>query len=383
MKKPSSDVVVIGAGAAGCAAAYFLAQEGVSVTIIERDSVASHASGTSGGLLLPLTAAMDREFLLPLAELSYRMHMEMGPQLEEESGVKLNASDTSVLKVCIEPGDSDEVEAFQRLQQGAEGFSSQWMDGDELRRVEPRLSEEVSNGAVMGPISTLDAFNFTLALAQSAERMGVELRHGTVTGLETAEGRLRGVQTEQRMLSCDACVVATGPWAGSAGDWLGIPVPLKPHKGQIVHLQGLEPGLPFAVSWRFMATQKEDGLLWIGSTIEDVGFDDSTTTDARDRILQGAVRVMPSLIDVPIVRQTACFRPMAPDNIPIVDGNRGVEGVYVCGGGGKHGILMSLAMGKAIADMIVRGATEVPIEPCGLARFDSYTPEMWGQLEVK
>jgi glycine/D-amino acid oxidase-like deaminating enzyme len=374
----TTEVVIIGAGAVGCSTAYFLAREGAKVTIIERDSVASHASGSAAGLLLPLSATEGRETLWPIVELSFRMHRDIGPRLEEESGVKLRSSMSSMLKVCLEQWEVDEAREVMEAQKDFEGFTSVWLDGDEVRHIEPRLTEDVLGGCLAGPIGMVDAYSYTLALAQAAERYGAVMRHGNVTGMHTAGDRVRAVRVGQEDVACDVCVIAMGPWTGAAGEWMQTPVPVRPYKGETVCLQGIVPKLSCSIKWRSSITQKPDDLLWVGSTREHVGFDDSVTTDARDQLMGNAARLMPAMMDVPIVRQVACFRPLTPDTLPIIDGECGVDGVYIASGSGGHGILLSPAMGKAVADLVTGGATDVPVEPYRLDRFGGVMPDTWG-----
>ena len=83
----SPEVVIIGAGVVGCATAYYLAKEGVKVTIVERDSIASHASGFALGGLNPLGGVGIPDPLGPFALESYRLHKHLALQLKEETGI--------------------------------------------------------------------------------------------------------------------------------------------------------------------------------------------------------------------------------------------------------------------------------------------------------
>ena len=97
---------------------------------------------------------------------------------------------------------------------------------------------------------------------------------------------------------------------------------------------------------------KPDGLIWCGSTEEDVGFDLSLTEEARTRIMTMAVRLMPSLANAEQALHTACLRPVTPDWLPIVGQAPSWDNAYICAGGQKKGILLGPAMGKGIAEII-------------------------------
>ena len=87
----NTDVVVIGAGAVGCATAYFLSKAGVPTTLIERTAVASQASGFAAGTIVPLSGKGIPGPLEQLAQVSFTMHIGLWGQLEDESGIDFQA----------------------------------------------------------------------------------------------------------------------------------------------------------------------------------------------------------------------------------------------------------------------------------------------------
>ena len=162
---------------------------------------------------------------------------------------------------------------------------------------------------------------------------------------------------------------AAGPWAGEASGWLGFDLPVGPLKGQIVHLRQMDPPL-----WKHMVgpvqiASKKDGLVWLGATEEHEGFDNRTTQQAREDLLARAVRMVPPLADQPVVGHTSCLRPVAPDRLPIIGRAPGRDNVYLAAALEKKGILIAPAIGRAIADLVVRGETSVPIQNFSLSRF--------------
>ena len=102
---------------------------------------------------------------------------------------------------------------------------------------------------------------------------------------------------------------------------------------------------------------KGDGMIWAGTTEEEVDFDETITEAARDEILLPLARFFPPLLDAEIVQQTACLRPVSADGAPIVGPVPGVEGLFVATAGGRKGILMSPALGRIAADFVTDGQT--------------------------
>ena len=176
---------------------------------------------------------------------------------------------------------------------------------------------------------------------------------------------------ESGEVSCEKLVLAMGPWMGQAASWLGFPVPITPLKGQILRLEVDGPPLEHAVyrGGGGYISSKSDGLVWAGTTEEEVGFDDHPTPEARVEIMKRTLEVMPELEGARVALQTACLRPVAEDGLPIIGTAPGWEGVYLATGAGRKGILLGAGMAKATADLVMRGRTPLPIAPFSPARF--------------
>ncbi len=357
-------IVVIGAGVAGCAAAYYLAREGLPVTIVDRESAAFGASGYAVGLLNPLTGTGVPGPMEAMAHFSYRTHLALWEELEEQSGVDFQAELVPHLQLSLTEEDVEGAAELMARWGSAPGFSTQWLDADEVLRLEPRVNRGVQGAILLESLAVLDSRSFTLALLEGARAHGAVLVKGEVTGLADSSVTLR-----DREIGCDAVVLAAGPWVGEASGWLGFELPVGPLKGQIVHLRQMEPPL-----WKHMVgpvqiASKKDGLVWLAATEEREGFDNRTTQQARDSLVARALRMVPSLADQPIVGQTSCLRPIAPDRLPIIGRAPGRDNVYLAAALEKKGIMIGPAVGRAIADLVVRGETSVPIKNFSPSRF--------------
>ena len=121
--------------------------------------------------------------------------------------------------------------------EAADGFNAHWLDAAELREMEPRLNPEARRGLYAYGNAILSGYEFTLALARAAERMGAEIRQGRAVGIQAESDRVTGVALEDGELACDAVVIASGPWSAQAGEWLGVNIPVEPYKGEILRLR--------------------------------------------------------------------------------------------------------------------------------------------------
>ena len=367
-----AEVCVVGGGVTGCAIAYLLAKQGVRTTLVEKDSIGAHASGTAAGTLNPLYGAGIPGPLQPLALESFRRHPELWQELGAETGIDVQGRRVPLAMVAFDAEEEAELGELARSMQGVGDFSIHWLSARLLRRMEPGVSPRAIGALVIEDIGSLDSHLYTLALSRAAAKSGAVIVDGEATGLESRGGRVVAVTLLDGHVTCDCLVLATGPWAGDGAGWLGMPIsiPVYPLKGEILRLAAPGPGLRhiLAHGGHYVA-RKADGLVWCGTTEQEVQFDDRPSQAARDSILQAAAELVPRLAGARVVRHTACLRPASRDGLPLLGPVPGWEDVYMATGTGRKGILLSPAVAQAIADLIVRGRTDLPISPFGLDRF--------------
>jgi glycine oxidase len=368
----SVDVVIVGGGVAGCAAAYELAAAGLKPLVVERDAIASHASGFAFGELLPWWGRGIPGPLFPFARECMKLHQKLNPTLREETGIDTEFKMSSAVLVAFDQADTDLL-LSRRQWLVSQGVLAQWLDVAGLRQVEPRISAEAAGGLYLEGVGILDSYKLVLALAQGAQQHGAAIRQGNVQGIKRQGDRAVAVILDGEIIPCQHLVLAAGPWSGLAGEWLGMPVPVKPLKGQILRLE--LPGAPLTtyVGWESCyATTKGDGLLWAGTTEEDVGFDEQPTLEARNYILQGLIRALPAAQEAQLVRQTACLRPLSADGLPILGKVPNWVNVYLTTGAGRNGLLLGPGMGRCLAQLIMTGecSCSFQIAPFSLERFN-------------
>ncbi|MDP8921873.1 MAG: FAD-binding oxidoreductase, partial [Chloroflexota bacterium] len=174
-------VVVIGGGAAGCAAAYYLRAAGVPVTLVEREGVGTQASGWSAGGLNPLHGVPEP--LAALALESFRLHLALWPELERLTGQNLGARCISLAMVAPDDAAIPPLLELRDVFEAADGFSARWLDSAEFRALEPRVAPGIAGALVTRGNGVLDSHRFTAALAAAAQGFGAALRIGTVAGI--------------------------------------------------------------------------------------------------------------------------------------------------------------------------------------------------------
>src|SRR5262249_18251883 len=158
--------------------------------------------------------------------------------------------------------------------------------------------------------------------------------HGRAIGLRRDGGRVTGVVLERDVIACSTVVLAIGPWSRDVSDWIGVPIDVRPLKGQILRLQAPGPPVECSVGWGHnYPTPTTDGLRGGGTAEEEAGFDEESTPAARDEIGDALVKMLPAMADAQVAQQTACLRPVASDGLLVLGRAPGLDHVYVATGG--------------------------------------------------
>jgi glycine oxidase len=366
----SSGVVIVGGGIVGMAVAYYLAKAGLPGIVVERDAIGSHASGFAYGGLSPLTGAGIPGPLAQVAQEGMRLHRELAEAVVEETGIGIDFRLRPSLALAFTDAEARRLQAALPWQQQQPGYTVRWLDAAAARRAEPRIADEALGGLWIEGTADVEPYRLVLALTRAAERLGVSVRHGRVVGLRRRGAAVTHVVLERDEVACDTVVLALGPWSGETTPWLGLPIEVRPLKGQILRLEA--PGAPVAcsVGWgQNYATTKPDGLLWAGTTEEEAGFDEEATVAARDEIGAALVKMLPAMADAQVVYQTACLRPVASDGLLLLGRAPGLDRVYVATGAGRKGILLGPAMARTVADLIQTGKSGLALEAFAPGRF--------------
>ena len=362
-----TDVVIVGGGVAGVATAYYLRSLGLSSTIVEKDHIAAHASGFAYGGLYPLSGAGIPGPNLALSMFGFELHRRLASRLADETGVDPLWRRRESLNLAFDETEASDIRASVDWVNAQSGFSGEWIDSSSLPSIDTRISDRAVGAGIIDGSADVDPTLMSKSL-QVASRASV--RKGIVEGIEVRSGRVVAVLLDHERIDCDTVVLASGPWLSAMAAWLGAIVPIQPLKGEILRLRAVGAPLEQNLGWRgnYMA-HKPDGLFWAGTTETEAGFDEVPTRAAEQRIREIVRKLIPAFADAPLVRQTACLRPMTADGLPVLGRLPNTEGVFVAGGGGRKGILYGPAMGHVIASLIAGTAPEIDISDFGCERF--------------
>ena len=361
----TADLVIIGGGIIGVATAYFAARAGLRPIVLEKRAM-------PGTLTTPkATGAFRAQFDNPDEMALVREGIDFYSHFAERTGMDgydLGIHQQGYLWLATTP---ETVERQRRLVAEQRGWGLddvELLDGDEARRRFPYLSDAVLGARYRGGDGWLDVRSLMMGYARASQAPLV--LETTVTGIEVAGGRVRGVQTSRGAVSTDRVVIAAGPFSAEVGRLAGLALPITCVRRQrliLPEVPDVPQDAPMTIDdetgahWRPWATGAH--LMWTTPTEspsapqEDVpttaAFAFGLLNPASDHAI---ARISPFWRDV-WLRNTCHWLQVAgqysytPDHRPLL-GATPIEGLYVNCGYSGHGIMASAGGSRLTVDVI-------------------------------
>lgn len=366
-----SDVVIVGGGIIGSAIAYNLVRAGAKVTVLERDGVASGASGVGAGMLSVIEGTRHDKSMFALGRASLRLVKDTTAALREETGLDPEYVQVGMVRVAFNDREEQALRALQETAK-AEGMEVDWLKQEDLLPTEPGLSSDIIGALYSLGEHQIRANRLTEAFARAAANRGADYRLGAFTaGLMCQGQRVTGVHlADGSHLSADHVVIAAGPWSGQLTADLGVSIPVRPVRGQLVHLHSVARVIRMSVVYGgSYITPKVDGTLIVGATQEEAGFDRRSTAEGVASLLNLAPQLVPALATAEVTAVKVGLRPGTPDDLPILGPVPGWDGLSVATGHFRSGVVLSPITGKLVAEAIISGAIDPLLRPFSLGRF--------------
>ncbi len=382
-----NEVIIIGGGVCGCSIAYHLSRQGISSQIIERDAIASQASGRAWAVISPLArillffegAVVPKGSMRPCLsffEEGYRRFPQLALELKEEGGVDIGYGELPCISVIFQ--ENEEKYFKKRLSELTnEGFEVSWLEADDVKARIPGIVSGV-RGGIYFPGRQVEPYKYVLSLFQAAEARGVSMKQREAVGFSHQGSNVTAVILAEGEVQADAVVLAMGPWSQQGASWLGKDIPLTVRRGQCIKVE-VPQQLP---SYRLLGDRvavipKVDGTVILGRTgahdvvhEKVVNFDDSPTEEAKTSIINAAVDLLPGLGESRLIEHRAGLEAWQPDGgLPMLGRLPGWNNVYIATWLATWGIQWSPAVGRVMADLIIKGDTDESIEALSPARF--------------
>ncbi|MEU9310609.1 FAD-binding oxidoreductase [Streptomyces sp. NPDC048256] len=381
-KRPSGDVVVVGAGMVGAACALYAARAGLDVILVDRGPVAGGTTGAGEGNLLVSDKEPGPELQLALlsAGLWGELAQELGAAVEYEPKGGLVVASTPASLTAL-----TELAAGQR----AAGVSAVHVRADQLNDLEPYLARGLAGGVLYPQDAQVMP---TLAAAHLVRASGARLQTGrtVIRVLLDTAGAVRGVRTDRGDILAPAVVNAAGTWGSEVAALAGVRLPVLPRRGFVLVTEPLPRRIRHKVyAADYVADVASDsaalqtspvvegtaaGPVLIGASRERVGFDRSFSLPVVRALAAGATRLFPFLEHVRAMRTYLGFRPYLPDHLPAVGPDPRVPGLFHACGHEGAGIGLATGTGHLIAQTLTGRRPELDLAPLRPDRFDRPDP---------
>jgi sarcosine oxidase subunit beta len=364
--KASYDCVVIGGGISGLAIAYELARKGYrDVAVLDECYLGSGATGRCGSGIRAQFTGPDQIVLMREAEVMWsHLAEELDFEVHYRAGGYLFLWDTPELV---------ERARHNVALQNQYGVMSRIVDKQEALGICPALDPD---SFLAGQWHDRDAqcfpFDTVTGYARAARRLGVDIVPMTrVFGLDKSGNRITTVHTTQGNITAGNVVNAAGAGAKELGAMVGIDLPIRMDKHQIMATEPLEQFLgPMIVKNALYFLQTHRGNVVGGTdTGEKSATDIDSTFEFLTKFAQEATEVMPRLAGVKLMRQWAGYYDVSPDAHPILGPVDEVPNFFQADGFSGHGFMMAPVVGKLLAEYIADGKPSIDIEPYNFRRF--------------
>ncbi|GGF57426.1 FAD-dependent oxidoreductase [Azorhizobium oxalatiphilum] len=349
--RKSYDVAVIGGGLVGASIAYGLAKSGQKVAVLDEGDIALRASRGNFALVWVQSKGMGMPEYAGWTVRGAGLWPGFAAQLKEETGLDVTLQQSGGFHLALSEGELEKRAALlQRLhnQPHMLRYDYEIMDRSRIEAMLPEIGPEVVGGSYCpldGHVNSLKVFR---ALHMAMERAGVRYlaQHG-VDSLSYRAGEF-SIITPKGEVRAGKVVLAAGNGNARLGPMVGLEVPVRPQRGQIVVTERTQPFLRYPV---VTVRQTDEGTVMLGDSVEEAGPDPTVGLPILSSIASRAVRMFPRLGSLNVVRTWAALRVMTKDGFPIYDQSLSCPGAFVatCHSGVTLAASHALLVAPAIA----------------------------------
>lgn len=347
----SNDFLIVGAGAVGLTSALGLLQAGYRVTLVERGMAGQEASWAGGGIMSPLCSWDYQESVTNLAHRSMDMFPAAAAMLHSSTGIDTEYQRCGMLLLPPYPP----------------AKASQWCEQHHIPLQRVNLADFIDGqngeGLLLPEIAQVRNPRLLAALRKRVEMLGgVILEQQEVLQFEFSGDRVTGLSTAQGKLAADSYIVAAGAWSKALLAEHSLNIDIKPIRGQILLFKfDVPPFKQILLRENLYFIPRLDGHVLVGSTLEDVGFNKSTTDEAKKNLVTRICEIFPEWRILQPVQHWAGLRPGSVGNIPTIGRHPQITNLYANTGHFRYGVTMSLASAELLLNEIEGKSQPIPV----------------------
>ena len=351
------DFLIVGGGVVGLSIAWELSGRRKSdICIVDRQQFGRATSWVGAGIFPPPLTGAKFDALEQLRSISHRLHPEWSQRLRDETGIDNELRKCGGIYFARDAGEAASLRG-----------AMQWAAEDGVDVETLPVEELVSRVPSLGPIAADVKAAFYLpdemqlrsprhlgALVAACEQESVVMRPDlSVQRLEVDRDQVSLI-TEQGVITAGEVILCSGPWSAELLDPFGLHLPVEPWRGQLILWKTDHPALPHIINegLRYLVP-RQDGHILAGATVEDVGFDSTTTSEATDELREFSYELLPALREHEMVQSFAGLRPKTPDGLPFMGRVPGFGNLSVATGHYRSGLHLSTGTAVFMADLLL------------------------------
>jgi D-amino-acid dehydrogenase len=372
------EVTVIGGGLVGASAAYRLLDRGARVTVVDRCDL-GQATAAGAGILPPLDHFASGHGLLPLIRAAREYYPELLGALRADGATDVGYQQAGALHVATSDRELEALPVLARQWEEARdaGFPHvgkvTLVDGRAARRLMPALGAAVLGALHSDGAGRVDGRRLLAALRSAVLKRGGRWLHlGAELAIERE--RVHVILSDGEVLAADAVVLAAGSWSHALGQQLGLHLPVRPQRGQLIHLElsgerteAWPTILGFGTHY---ILGFPDGRVVVGATREElVQHDWRVTAGGVHAVLDATLALAPGLADATLLETRVGFRPVSADGLPLLGPSAQRPSVFLATGHAGYGLEVGPYSGALVADLVLSQPVAVDLAPFRADRF--------------
>ncbi len=322
------DTLVLGGGVVGMAIAYGLANSGERVRLLDEGDDALRAARGNFGLVWVQGKGLENLDYARWSMAAAKLWPGFAQELTALTGIDVGLSQIGGLMMCLD--DAELAARAARVESLRQSLGVEYpyvvLNPADLREISPWVGPDVA-GAVFSPLDGhVNPLRLLRALVKAFQVRGGEMVAGVHVDRIERRGGAFHVRADGDEHVAGRVVLAAGLGNRNLAPMVGLNAPVRPNRGQILVSERVQPFLRHPSMY---VRQTDEGVVQIGDSHEDVGFDDGTSLEKLAAIARRAVRCFPILANVNVVRTWGALRVLTPDGFPIYQASSDCPGAFV------------------------------------------------------